>query len=255
APDVLVAVDARAEALLRVVQVERDDARDADRRVELGDRRGVAPRRAEVVARGERVLRVDADAEPIAVRRRVDERREVREAPADLRPLPRRVLERDRRRIAAAGAQHLPEGAPRGPDAGRVAGARVRAGMADEVRDPEPGAALELVRELGDGPPAEGLVGRRRIEEVAVVREERAYPARCVRRVEGAHVVVRDHACGPLARRASEDLHRLAAGADAALEGPVEAAGDRLVRAEERHPLHYSDTGRARLDRARNRVT
>ena len=70
--DVLVAVDARAERLLRVVEVKRADVVDADVPLHLVDRALVAVARADLVAGREDVAGVDADADARLV---VDERR------------------------------------------------------------------------------------------------------------------------------------------------------------------------------------
>jgi hypothetical protein len=231
---VLVPIEPPAEPALRVVQVEGDDAPDADRRVERGHRAVVSGGRAEVVAGGERVLRVEAEPEPVAVARLGAQAAELLEAPADLRPLPGRVLERERRREAAARAEHLAERAHGGTEPRVVPRAAVRPRVGDEVRDAELLAALELGDQLADGALPEGLVGRGGVVEVRVVRAERADAGRLTRRREGAHLVLRDRPRRPLARRAREDLHRLAAGFPSALERAMEAARDRLVRAEER---------------------
>src|ERR1041385_383465 len=61
--DVLVAVDARAEGLLRVVEVKRADVLDADVALHLVDQPLPAVACADVVARGEDVAGVDADAD------------------------------------------------------------------------------------------------------------------------------------------------------------------------------------------------
>src|SRR5205823_5724379 len=84
--------------------------------------------------------------------------------------------------------------------------------MRDEVRDAEPRAALELVDQRARGAPAERLVGRREVEEVAVVSEDRADAARGARRREGPHVVLAERPCRPLPGRAGEELDGLAAG-------------------------------------------
>src|SRR2546426_7472427 len=93
--DVLMAIEPAAERALRVVQVEGDDPVEAQAGVELGECGRVAGGRAQVVARGEGVLGVEADAQPLAPARPGREPPELREAPADLRPLSGRVLERD----------------------------------------------------------------------------------------------------------------------------------------------------------------
>src|SRR5207249_7170486 len=61
--DVLVAIEPPAERALRVVQVEGDDPADAQAGVELGECGRVAGGRAQVVARREGVLGVQADAQ------------------------------------------------------------------------------------------------------------------------------------------------------------------------------------------------
>src|SRR5436309_6362243 len=99
--DVLVAIEPPAERALRIIQVEGDDPADAQAGVELGECGRVAGGRAQVVARGEGVLGVQADAQPLAPARLVAEPPALREAPADLCSLPGCVLERDRGRDAA----------------------------------------------------------------------------------------------------------------------------------------------------------
>ena len=61
--DVLVAVDAAAAWLLRVIQVKSADAPDADDPVEAREGGGVAFRTADVIAGGEQMARVEADAD------------------------------------------------------------------------------------------------------------------------------------------------------------------------------------------------
>src|SRR5439155_1333351 len=108
----------------------------------------------------EGVLGVEADAKPLAPARLRAEPPELREAPADLRPLSGRILERDGGGEAAAGLQHLAERARRGAEPRVLARTAVRAGMRNQVRDAEALAALELARGLGS---VGGLVGDRRL--------------------------------------------------------------------------------------------
>src|SRR5262245_42937518 len=133
--DVLVPVDPAPETALRVVQMERDDPFGPDGGVERRHRGVVSGGGAEVVAGGERMLRVDAEPEPVAVASVGAEPAELLEAPADLRPLPRRVLERDRGGESATRAEDLAERARRRAEPGLVARAAVGARVRDEVRD------------------------------------------------------------------------------------------------------------------------
>src|SRR5262249_1500037 len=99
--DVVVAVDARAQLFLRIVQMERREALDADELVEFLEHRRVALLGAEIVAGGERVLGVEADAEPFALLGRVDDVADLLEAVAETASLSGGDLERDFRLEAA----------------------------------------------------------------------------------------------------------------------------------------------------------
>ncbi len=243
--DVLVTVEAAAERALGIVQMEGDDPPDADRGVESGEHRVEAGRRAEVVARGEGVLRVETHAEPLAASGLRAQTAELLEAPADLSPLPGRVLERDRRPEPTAGGENLAQRTRRRADARVVARAAVGPGMRDQVRDAEALAAFELGDELAHPPLAERRDRRRDVEEVAVVGEQRVDAGRSPRGGEGAHLVLAERAARPLSRRAGEDLHRLAPRLATALEGEVEPARDRLVRAEKRPGTRRTSTVQA----------
>src|SRR5205823_14362870 len=126
-----------------------------------------------ILARGEGVLGVEADAQPLAPARLSREPPELLEAPADLRSLSGRVLERDGGGEAAAGLQHLAERARRGAEARVLARAAVRARVRDQVRDAEALAALELGDQLAQRARAQRCDRRRRVRQVGVVREQR----------------------------------------------------------------------------------
>src|SRR6266516_4021461 len=190
--------------------------------------------RGDRAARREGMLGVEADAQPLAPARLGREPPELLEAPADLRPLSGRVLERDGGGEAAAGLQHLAERARRRAETRILARAAIRARMRDQVRDAEALAALELGDQLAHRTRAQRCDRRRRVGQVGVVREQRPDAGRRARRREGAHVLLGERAQRPLPRRAREDLDRLAAERPPALEGAMEPARDRLMRAEER---------------------
>src|SRR5205823_1944948 len=88
---------------------------------------------------------------------RLDAHGKAGEAPADLRSLPGRVLERDSGREAAAGLQHLAERACRGAQPRVLARAAMRSRMRHQVRDAEALAALELGDQLVHRARAQGL--------------------------------------------------------------------------------------------------
>ena len=145
------------------------------------------------------MLRVEAEPEPLAVPRLRKKTGELVETGADLRPLPGRVLERDRRRVAAAGGEHFAERARGGGETRRLPGSAVGARMGDQVGDAEPRAALELIDQRLRGAAAQRLVGRREVEQVAVVSKDRANAGRGARRREGPHVVLAERPRCPLA--------------------------------------------------------
>jgi hypothetical protein len=80
---VLVAIDARAEALLRIVEVERADVLDADMAFEVVDRPLVAVARPQLVAGREDVAGVDADADALLVVDELPDRAELLERAAE----------------------------------------------------------------------------------------------------------------------------------------------------------------------------
>src|SRR5437870_125454 len=81
--DVLVPVDVRAKRLLRVVEVERADPGDSDVPLDLFGRALPAAARADVVAGGEDVAGVDADADALPVVDELDDLPELLERAAE----------------------------------------------------------------------------------------------------------------------------------------------------------------------------
>src|SRR3954451_4649400 len=71
--DVLMPVDARAERLLRIVEMKRADIFDSDMRFERIDRPLVFVAIADLVSRGEDVARIETDADaPLVIDERDD---------------------------------------------------------------------------------------------------------------------------------------------------------------------------------------
>src|SRR5213078_3355392 len=93
--DVLVPIDTARARLLRVVQVEGLQAREPHDPSELTERLAVALFRTDVVAGGEQVARVEADADAARAAEPLDDLGEVLEAMSEVGPLARRLLEQD----------------------------------------------------------------------------------------------------------------------------------------------------------------
>src|SRR5688572_24555213 len=62
--DVLVAIDTASAGLLRIIEVKESDAVETDHAIELAERASVAFDRAEIVACGQEVTGIEADANP-----------------------------------------------------------------------------------------------------------------------------------------------------------------------------------------------
>src|SRR5258705_13422148 len=93
-------IDARAERLLRVVQVKRADVFDADEALHLVDHPLPAVARADVVAGGEDVAGVDADVDARLVVDRGDDPPQLLQRTADARALScRRLHQRPRTKV------------------------------------------------------------------------------------------------------------------------------------------------------------
>src|SRR5205823_7552463 len=104
---------------------------EADQPLELLEGRRVAGGRADVVAGGEQMARVEADADPAVAVGLRDDRRELLERRAEGRALRRGLLEQNHRLAAAARAQQLEE--RRGDE--REAIGLVPRGIASRVQD------------------------------------------------------------------------------------------------------------------------
>src|SRR2546422_2273710 len=92
-PDIRMAVELRSEVAHRIVQVERADPTESDGLVDCPEERLVAVPRPEVVARGERVARVDADPEAVRMGRAFHHLRELLGPIAEDRARSRGVLQ------------------------------------------------------------------------------------------------------------------------------------------------------------------
>lgn len=232
-PDALVAVDAGAEGLLRIVHVDRAKSSEPDvvveRREVVVEGRGVA----EVVAGGEGVAGVEAGAEPVAVARAGEDRRHLLRRRAHGVALARRVLHQDARLHALRGAEHAAQRRARPCDRLVAVRSGRGAGVEHEPRDAEGVAAHQLV---GEGPlraDALLLVGGGEVQEVARVRDDGAERRRDEPVPEPLGILRGEGRRRPRPARPCEDLDR----GHSVIGGPadrlVDAPGDGDVGAEE----------------------
>ena len=227
----LVAIDAAAERPLRVVQVKHLQPIEADQPLELPEGGRVAAGRADVVAGGEQMAGVEADADPAVAVGLRDDRCELLERGPERRALPGGLLEQNHRLAAAPRAQQLEE--RRGDE--REAIGLVARGIASRVQDDAEQAerfgAIDLVAHRLDRHPAQRRQRGGEVDQVAAVRHDGVDAGRRHLRPELADLVGRQRAAAPLARVLGEDLQRLAAVRHGALHGPRQPAGHRHVRA------------------------
>ena len=95
--DMLMAIDARMERLERIVDMKRDEAIEPDVLVEFGESAVVALFRAQIVARSEGVLGIEAQPQPLVLVDRIEDPAHLFELVAEIAALPRRDFERDLR--------------------------------------------------------------------------------------------------------------------------------------------------------------
>src|ERR1041384_3030507 len=92
---------------------------------------------------------------------------------AEIRALSRRCFQRDLYRAIACGAKSFVESAGHDPQAGRLAGTQVRAGMHNNERHAKYSGAVELVDDGADRFLAYPRVGSREVEKVTTVGKDR----------------------------------------------------------------------------------
>jgi hypothetical protein len=171
---------------------------------------------------------------PLAVSAVVDGAQRL-EPMAEHRALPSSELEQQRRARGRQLGEHCVERARDGVEAGRLAGAEMGARVDDEAVEPERRRPGELVGERAARLGEHGGIGRREIDEVGGVGEERQGPGRRAFGRESGELVLGESGRAPLAGALDEDLQRLAAELAAAREGACHAAGGRDVGSESGH--------------------
>ena len=112
---------------------------------------------------------------------------------------------------------------------------RVAAGMEDDAEQSERLGAIDLVAHRVKRLPAQRAIGRREVDQVARMRDDRKDAGGLDRGAERANFLGRHDAPAPLVGVLREDLQRVAAVHDRPLDGARQSAGDRHVRSEPWH--------------------
>ena len=241
--DVLVAVAHAAERHLAVVGVHGAQPPEADFAVELGHGRLAALARGDVVAHGEGVAGVEADAEAGMAVAAADDLTDLAEGRADAVPLPGVVLDEQHGLVVRCLQHHAHGGAdllPHGPEARALVAAHVEDGAIHAQLARMMHVAHERVRRALQ----QGRVRRAQIDEVDGVEEDGQGRAR-VGLAEGGHGLRAEAGRAPLLRRGDEQLDGLRADGLRPLEHVLRSARRGDVRA---HPHGRS------LPAARRRV-
>jgi hypothetical protein len=226
---VLVAIDAAAERLLRIVHVEHREPLEADKPPELRERRRVAFRRANVVARCEQMARVEAYADAAVVVHLRDDRGELFERGAERRALAGGVLEQDHRPATSPRDQQLEERLRDQAQAVGFAAGGIAARVQHDAQQAEGFGAIDLVAHCRHRLPPQGGCAAGEIDEIAGVRHHWPDAGRRHPRPELADFLRRQQTAAPLAGILRKNLHCLAAVNDGPLHRPRQAAGDRHV--------------------------
>ena len=228
----LVAVHPAPQVFFRIVDVHDVQAPEADLALESSHGFGIGRARAQIVAGGEHVARVQADAQALRTPHLGQDGGDLLESVADRRPLAGHGLDGDARPAGRQPHVDLVDGPghPAHPEV--VALSHVSARVHHEPFHPQPPAALQLLDDRADRPRVQRVVGRAQIDQVGVVRHDRVDARPRPRRPEALHLGVSQGAGGPLIVALVEDLDGRAADGRAPLDGEIQTAGDRHVGPE-----------------------
>ena len=228
-PDVRVPVHPGATWTQAVVEVEAADpppAETSDRLVHDDLRSGLA---GQVVARGEEMAGVQADADPPGC---IDPRQDLLDL---LQPMPETVALTGRDLEAHPGresGQRVVDLVQRSCHQSQtVPGGRMRSWVEDQRVDPERLAAEQLLPDGLQAARADDRILRREVHQVAAVGNRR-HPGLPCRAAEFTSLLGGQWGSAPCAARPSEDLHRACAVFDRATKGERDAARDRLMGSE-----------------------
>src|SRR2546422_2141855 len=183
-PDIRMAVELRSEVAHRIVQVERADPTESDGLVDRPEERLVAVPRPEVVARGERVARVDADPEAVRMGRAFHHLGELLEPIPDDRARSRGVLQ-DREHVRGVRVLEAPVEARRDRlDGVRLAPPDVGSRVEDHVPDSEDLSPVELLHERDAAVVERVIVRSREVDQIVRVNDRARNPVRRHRLLE-----------------------------------------------------------------------
>src|SRR3954470_17099015 len=240
--DVGVAVAVRAERRLRVVEVQRPDALDPDELDALVEDRAERVGGADLEPRSEQVTGVEADAEALVAARRVDERGELVERAAERAAGARGVLEVQRAAVALR--QRLADDLAGPRDRRLHAPGLRRAGVQHDAERAELVARLQRDDQRVAGLAPHLAIGRRGVEQVDGVDEQRVDAASALGLVVGGDLLVGVDGRPPRARALVEELDRPAALLAPALDRVRGPAGGGDVSADQHASLPAADASR-----------
>ncbi len=230
--NVRVPVDAAPKTLQAVVHVNDSDAVDSDNGLELPQGSPVSLFRAEVVSGREGVAGIQADPHTVATSNPADDCGQVLEAVAQACALSGRVLEQD----SYGGTHLIQRPVQRGSHAREAflfTGSHVRPGMQDHAGNPEEIGPSNLVDEGGERSFVEGRIGRRQVDEIAVVGYHGPYAGTLTGMKEQFAILFAQCLPFPLVAVFQKDLDCPASRLFTAIESLPDAAGYGHVRADE----------------------
>ena len=228
--DVLVAVADAAEGHLAVVGVDGAEAVEADLAVELGHGDLAALAGRDLVAHGEGVAGVEADADAGVVPAAADELAHLGEGGANAVPLAGVVLDEEHG-VVVGGFEDFEHDAADLVLHRVEAGAFVAAYVEDGALDAERSRPRHVLLEGAGGAVQELLVLRSKIDQVDAVKEDGHWDA-LVFLVEGGDGLVADVGGAPLLGRGDEELDGLGADRLGAGEDVLGASGGGDVGAD-----------------------
>ena len=238
------AVAARGEGAERVVEVDGGEEVEAEEVVELGQEVVVAGRLVERVAGGEGVAGVEADRHPFGARQAAADGRQLLEPVAEAGALAGGVLQQHASAAGGDVGEHPVELGGEARHPALLAGAGVGAGVEHQAVDPQRLTAVQLVGQRGARAGRHRAVGRRQVDQVAGVGEDRADGARRAGGAKRRDLLVVERFRPPLVGVLDEDLDRPAAEILTPRDGLGHPAGDRDVGAERRESGSAGHGGR-----------
>jgi hypothetical protein len=219
-------IDPAAAWSFRVVRMKDTQSIETDQFVERCERSPVLGIAHDVVTRRDQVTSVETDARERRTVQVVDDLRQMLESIAKRPALPCRVLEQHHRLPARSGFERNSDGV--GNEAQRVllGASRPRSGMDDDAKQSERMGTIEFVDERFDRQFAKGGIGRRQIDQIARMRNDRRNTRFIDALPEPSDLRTVQRLAAPLIRILGEDLQRLAAVHDRPVNRFGHSSGD-----------------------------